>query len=221
MQLEVSTMHLSTGAIIASVAGLYIAYSILSALINYLSVQSRYLRTQPWVGLKPKWFAEYRASISSILGTREMLIEGYQRFSKDNKLFALPQFATKSFVMIPPTKVRELLQKSDDEVDLRRVLKELVASYWTGDEDIAGSGIHLDVIRHQLTRQLHMFTSDVHSELVQGFEAHWNAPKDEWMTVDALQTCMKIVSRAANRVFSGKDLCKLSKHHFCSGLMPY
>ncbi|KAF2173523.1 hypothetical protein M409DRAFT_61895 [Zasmidium cellare ATCC 36951] len=200
--------HLSTGSALAIFAGLYIAYSILYAFVASLSAQSKYLRSQPWIGLKAKWFAKYRAGMASITGTRDFLFEGYESFSKNNQLFAIPSFATKPWVLIPPTKIRELLAKPDDEVDLRGVLKEMVASYWTGDEDIAGSGIHLDVIRQQLTRKLELFTEDIHVELEQGFQEHWNAGKDKWLAVTGLDTCMKIVSRAANRVFSGVELCR-------------
>ncbi|KAK4497822.1 hypothetical protein PRZ48_010476 [Zasmidium cellare] len=203
-----SNTHLSTGSVLGICAGLYITYSILSALLAALSNQSRYLRSQPWVGIKANWFAKFRSSLASITGTRDFVFEGYQNFSKNNKIFALPSFASKSWVMIPPTKIRELLAKPDHEVDLRGVLKELIASYWTGDEDIAGSGIHLDVIRHQLTRKLELFTADIHTELEQGFNEQWNATKDEWLTVTALESSMMIVSRAANRVFSGVELCR-------------
>jgi hypothetical protein len=68
--------------------------------------------------------------------------------------------------------------------------------------------IHLDIIRHQLTRKLRLFTSNIYSELVLGFENQLGAQKDEWTTVLAFESCMKMVSRAANRVFTGAELCR-------------
>ncbi|EME83697.1 uncharacterized protein MYCFIDRAFT_137369, partial [Pseudocercospora fijiensis CIRAD86] len=39
-------------------------------------------------------------------------------------------------------------------------------------------------------------------------EQNWPANKTEWTRVKTHPTCMKIVSRAANRVFAGKTLCR-------------
>lgn len=68
-------------------------------------------------------------------------------------------------------------------------------------------GPHIDVVRRQLTRRLPLLTADVHEELALAMEQNWT-PKEEWTTVAAYESVMKIVSRAANRVFCGTELCR-------------
>lgn len=143
----------------------------------------------------------------SAKNSRQMIFDGYKTFSKNGKAFALPTFAGPPVMILPPDSFKEVLARSDEEVDLLESLQETTATHWTGAHDVAKHPFHIDVVRHQLTRKLHLLTEDIHEELVLGFENQWKAT-NEWRTVPVLNTVSRIVSRAANRVFSSAELCK-------------
>lgn len=146
MQHDLHVRDFSPGYLLAGFTTIYLTYSAISALIHYFSGQSRYSRAQVYVGCNAKWFPRFRASLASFTRGHEMLYEGYERFSKDNKLFTFPLFAQRPFVCLPPASIHELLQQPDSAVSFRPIGTETVAVYWTGDEDIAGPShtIHLN-----------------------------------------------------------------------------
>lgn len=119
----------------------------------------------------------------------------------------MPQFSTPPMIVIPTAVVHEFLSKGDDQIDHQSLGAESLATKWTIGNDFLGEA-HFDVVRRQLTRKLPLLTSDVYSELVLSMKEQWKASADEWTSVKVYPTCMKIVSRAANRVFSGAELCE-------------
>ena len=123
-------------------------------------------------------------------------------------------------MILPPTHLKELMQRPDEDLSTRAVLVELIAAKWTGDLDVAAHNpFHLDVVRHQLTRKLPALTEHVYTELVLGFQEQWNATSHEWTDLVIWDTVVRIVSRAANRVFSGTELCR--EQEFLDSMREY
>lgn len=121
--------------------------------------------------------------------------------------YVLPQFSTDPVVILPPQRLNEFLNMPDNKVDPHLPNSESIATKYTVGEGMS-DGPHIDIVRRQLTRKLHTLTTDVYEELVISVQQNWNANKTTWTKVKAHPTCMKIVSRAANRVFAGKTLCR-------------
>lgn len=111
-------------------------------------------------------------------------------------------------MMIPPGKVQALSRQPDTVLSFIEIARETIAVKYTGDADLDDNHYHLEIVRKQLTRKLPLLTSDVYNELVLGIEDQWAAKRGKWTTVPGFDSCMKIVSRAANRVFCGPDLCE-------------
>ncbi|KXT00227.1 hypothetical protein AC579_8540 [Pseudocercospora musae] len=90
---------------------------------------------------------------------------------------------------------------------LPQYMSELTRMY-TMNSDIMRNPFHLGVVKNQLTRKLPLITADVQAELALGFAQQWQLNDDhEWRTVPAFETCGSIISRGANRVFCGAELC--------------
>lgn len=134
------------------------------------------------------------------------------------KPFIIPQFASEPLVVLPAAQMAELLTFSDDDVDPFHPNQETIASKYTIGSDV-GQGAHIDVVRRQLTRRLPLLTPDVYEELSLSMIDHWKATSTGWTTVKAYPTIMKIVSRAANRVFAGAVLCRTPE--FIDGSRQY
>lgn len=189
-------------------ASLLLGYAASVTLISFFSKPARYFRNSEWAYDKTGWLSGFWASIDSLKRQRPMLQHGYTKFSKQNRPFAIPQFGGEPILMLPPTKMDNMLQQAEQDVDLKAMLQEFLAAKYTGDEDIASEPHHLDVVKHELTRKLPMLAPDVYSELLLGFADRWKIKKDGWTAVPAFQPAVNIISRAANRVFCGTELCR-------------
>lgn len=109
--------------------------------------------------------------------------------------------------MIPANRLHELVNLTDDQLDPFIPNSESIAAKYTVGYDVR-HGPHIDVVRRQLTRRLPLLTADVYEELDLAMKDNWPVNSADWTTVKAYPTCMKIVSRAANRVFAGTKLCR-------------
>lgn len=111
-------------------------------------------------------------------------------------------------VVLPPSQVRELVRKPDDEVDLHIIHWEQLANRYTSRPEVFLNPVHLSVVRRQLTRKLPTFSDDLYREMAAAFASNWGAGEDSFNKVAVYRSCIKIVSRAANRVLSGVELCE-------------
>lgn len=110
-------------------------------------------------------------------------------------------------MILPASKLQEVLSLTDEQLDHQGPNQEATQPKYSTGEDV-NDGPHIDVVRRQLTRRLPLLTADVHEELALGMDSNWQPKANEWTTVKAYESCMKIVSRAANRVFCGSELCR-------------
>lgn len=82
-----------------------------------------------------------------------------------------------------------------------------LANEYTSRPEVYLRPIHLGVVKHQLTRKLSSFSDDLFREMIAAFAATWGNDRQRFTKVPVYQSCIKIVSRAANRVLSGDELC--------------
>ena len=112
----------SPSVLLKTSAGVCLSYVLISVVLSYFSAQARWLRKQEWIGYRKEWLSDVRAGLRSVLGTRAIVMANYEK-SKEGFL-ALPQFMSKPLLLLPPNKLRDLLQKPEDEVNLYIVLTE-------------------------------------------------------------------------------------------------
>jgi hypothetical protein len=125
-------------------------------------------------------------------------------------------------VVLPPSQVRELVRKPDDEVDLHIIHWEQLANRYTSRPEVFLNPIHLSVVRRQITRKLPTFSDDLFREMAAAFTSEWVNEDDSSKEVAVYRSCIKIVSRAANRVLSGVELCRyLCTEHWLFDLTYY
>ena len=138
---------------------------------------------------------------------RSLRSDVLSKFSKSNIPFAQPSMATGALVILPPAQVRHILSMPEREIHTAEPQQEVIqAPYTICDPDIYANRFHFDVVRRQLSKNLALFTEDIGEELALGFEQYWGTSSD-WTTIRAWDSALKIVARAANRVFVGAPLC--------------
>nr|POE56583.1 ent-kaurene oxidase [Quercus suber] len=146
-------------------------------------------------------------------GTMAGTFPGGRFKSDEHTINGSGRFVGDPVVVLPADKVHDFLSQPDNILDAYTPNQAGIAQKYTIGMDLGATihdsngGPHIDVVRRQLTRRLPQLTADVYEELVLAMQTEWPATADKWTTVKAYPTCMKIVSRAANRVFAGKELC--------------
>ncbi|KXS95203.1 hypothetical protein AC578_6928 [Pseudocercospora eumusae] len=175
-------------------------------LIKTFGRRGRFLRSQEWAGSTKSWFPQW--SCKTITHSRAFTIEAFNHLSKHDRPFIIPQWGIEPFLILPPSLMKEVYQRPDKDVNIMAMLRENLAVKYTGDSDIALDAFHIDLVRQELTRKLSLLTPVVWEELNLGFQDEWIIKQDGWTSVVLLPTASRIVSRAANRVFSGTELCR-------------
>jgi cytochrome P450 len=129
------------------------------------------------------------------------------QYLKRGKSIVLPQFSSPPLVILPSSSLPEVMNMSDDQLDVYTINREDIAQRHTIGPHAVGP--HIDIVRRQLTRKLPTLAADVQSELVDALHQQFGvtSPEQE-VSVNAFATCMNVVSRAANRVFCGTTLCR-------------
>jgi hypothetical protein len=130
------------------------------------------------------------------------------QYSKLNRLFVLPNPARGPIVILPPSQIRNVLNKPDGVLDPAGPQHESVQSKYTvRDRRVTAKDFHFAIIRRQLTRALAGVTADINEELGLAFDQLWGTDAENWREVNVYESCMKAVARTSNRVFVGPPLC--------------
>ncbi|OJK01760.1 hypothetical protein ASPACDRAFT_4483, partial [Aspergillus aculeatus ATCC 16872] len=173
----------------------------------------QFWKKQPWVGVRVEWFSRFRASLRTIRDIRQMLEEGYEKYSKQGRAFVLPTIAEAPWVVLPPSSMRELLAKSDRELDHEIIHADQLQHYYTqgplGWHSVQVP-LQFDLVRRQLTRQLPLVLPILADEVDRSFRQYWGTrhTASTEVKVKVFETCTQIVTRVANRVFAGPDICR-------------
>ena len=143
---------LSVSAVVAT--GLSISlglYLLFTAIVQpALSEKGKFYKSSSWVGLRKELFSHMRAQARTIGGMGPMLDEGYEKFSKAGKAFLVPLFSNEPFLILPPTKMKQISSLPHDQIDAEIMHAESLQVKWTVGEDISGyKAYHMDVVRRQ------------------------------------------------------------------------
>ncbi|SMQ45742.1 unnamed protein product [Zymoseptoria tritici ST99CH_3D7] len=195
---------------IAWCAGILLAgYLLLTLLGNpFVSSQDKFLDSHTCLGQnKQCFFSRFRADLASVFQSSALAREGYEKFSKMGKNWVMPQFCADRVIVLPAQKLQEVMSLDDDQIDHLGPLNDAFIPKYTTGIDVL-NGPHVDIVRQKLTRRLPLMTADVYEELVLAMERVWAPKQDEWTTVKVLESTMKIVGQAANRMLCGPELCR-------------
>ncbi|CAA7264109.1 unnamed protein product [Cyclocybe aegerita] len=106
-----------------------------------------------------------------------------------------------------PKVIDEVRALPDSVLSSREANEEIVQTQFTLGEHISKNGYHVPGIRTRLTREIPRLVPSIYEEVVVGFK-DFIPPTDDWSSIKVLDTMMKIVARASNRIFIGAPLCR-------------
>ncbi|KAI6715419.1 hypothetical protein JHW43_002045 [Diplocarpon mali] len=190
---------------------LLVAWLFVSAYHIYLRLFSRHSLPEslPWVGVDDGFFSRARANIRTFLHTRDLVQEGYYKYSKNNLPFVLPNATTGPEVILPMSHMKWLHEQPDNVLSQNEVNRQfLQADYTMLHPKIIHDTVHGDVIKKELTKYLGDFTEGVQEEIDYAFRKTWGVNTKDWVEVSAYNTMLDIIARVSNRALVGLPLCR-------------
>jgi hypothetical protein len=161
------------------------------------------------VGVPPGPLSWTRAVYGSWTGLAQNTHEGYRKFSKRDRPFALPTIWTgKAIVVVPPSALHLTNRPDNELIAFWALVENIQLPYFLPDRDVIEKVIHFEVSRKDLTqRNVKRQLAPSAEELSVCFGALWGNSK-EWLTVNGWDMCGQIIARVALRTLLGYPACR-------------
>ncbi|KDB23430.1 hypothetical protein H109_04664 [Trichophyton interdigitale MR816] len=149
------------------------------------------------------------ALAKSVISMQETMREGYEKFSKANKPFALPTMWIRGAVLVLPPSKLGLLNKPRNELSsFNALLENAQFQYLMSDKDVWGNTIHFDIVRRHLReKDMSSLTKIMFEEWQGAFQTYWGDSK-EGRVIKAWDSMVRIIARAALRIMVGLPGCR-------------
>ncbi|KAI1367696.1 cytochrome P450 [Xylaria arbuscula] len=165
----------------------------------------------PWAGVGKygNRLGRVKGNLTSIFNLKDLLNEGYAKYSKDDKTYVLPYFINGPQVVLPPSQIPWLMEQPDDVLSQEAVNREfLQADYSFFHANMVDGPVHPEIIQHQFTKKIGNFSDDIVDEVRACLDDCWGTDTEEWREVKVYDTMLLVISRMSLRVFMGLPLCR-------------
>ncbi len=163
------------------------------------------------VGVSPSYgLLSWTVAIAkSVTSMRQTMREGYQKFSKLNKPFALPTMWTGgALIVLPPSMLHLLNQPRDEMSSFGALLDNAQFQYLMTDKDVWANTIHFDIVRKDLgPKNMGPLAKIMAEELDIAFRSGWGDSTVGHM-VNAWNSMVRIISHIALRIMVGLPGCR-------------
>jgi len=149
------------------------------------------------------------ALVRSVTSMQETMREGYEKFSKSNKPFALPTMWTGGALVVLPPSMLHLLNKPRDEMSsFNALLDNAQFQYLMTDKDVWANTIHFDIVRKDLAQKnIGPLAGIMAEEWDVAFKSSWGDSK-EGKVVNAWDSMLRVIAPAALRIMVGLPGCR-------------
>ncbi|KAJ7246815.1 cytochrome P450 [Mycena haematopus] len=192
---------LSSGDLSPYVAGLAIA---LSAAL-WARSQRTGLSAIPAMG-PTGLFSSYVGAYAYLCNAPKIVQEGYNKYK--SSVFRVPYYDKWVVVVSSPQLVNDLRQSRDEDLSAILGFGQIFAAKYTLGPGFITNDYHTKVIQSAMTRSITARFDDIKDEVDAAFEDEIKLTGDEWTSVPALATVLRVISRASNRLFVGLPLCR-------------
>lgn len=113
-------------------------------------------------------------------------------------------------IILPPRLIKAVYSLPETTLDIHATQNETIQTKWTvWDKEVADNDFQINVVRHQITRNLETLTPLMAEEIERGFDRWWGGANDprEWKEVKVWDDCLKLIAGASNGAFCGAPLC--------------
>ncbi|KAI0425470.1 cytochrome P450 [Xylaria sp. FL1042] len=194
------------GAVVA-VALIITSLNLIRRLFSNASLPSNL----PWVGVgkHDNFLGRARGNLTGFFRLKDLLDEGYEKYSKNDQTYVLPYFINGPQVVLPPSQIPWLMEQPDEVLSQMHVNRQfLEADFTFFHANRADIPVHPEVIAHQLTKRIGSFADDVADEVRACLDEYWGTDTEEWREVKVYDTLLLVITRMSIRVFMGRPLCR-------------
>ncbi|GAB1314337.1 hypothetical protein MFIFM68171_04547 [Madurella fahalii] len=135
--------------------------------------------------------------------------EGYKKYCKQGRPFALPTIWTGKAIVVVPQSTLHLTNRPDSElIAFWALVENIQLPYFIPDREVIEKVIHFEVSRKDLTqRNVNRQLAPTAEELEVCFRTLWGDSK-EWKTVNGWDMSGQIIARVALRTLLGYPACR-------------
>ncbi|KAI0870675.1 cytochrome P450 [Hypoxylon argillaceum] len=167
------------------------------------------LSSLPTIGTRNELFSWSRATLRSLVSTRDWAFEGYYKYSKSHTYYSIPSIDQGRVLVVPPRYIREVYSITDKRLDVHDTGNKTLQAQWTiWNNNIYENSFNLDIVRNYITRNLEIITPPLALELKYAFAREWGTTTTNWVEVRAWRSSLKIIAGVANAAFCGPPLCR-------------
>ncbi|KAJ7060186.1 cytochrome P450 [Mycena amicta] len=162
-----------------------------------------------WMGKNDQeWFSALRANWRGWFESIPMYMEGYKKFSKDNKIFVVPTWTRAPQILLPPSMASWLAAQPEHIVSAKdRTFNAAQFKYTVGHPEILKNDMVELIIKRELTKTVGTLNEDIIDEILSSMDSLYGTD-GEWRECYIFDSLTRTVGRVVNRVFVGKELCQ-------------
>ncbi|PPQ77970.1 hypothetical protein CVT26_005275 [Gymnopilus dilepis] len=181
------------------------ALSVVYLAWKWFNSETYKLRHIPTVGSSGV-ISSYFTALRFLRHGHEIIHEGYNKYY--GTAFKVPTMSRYLILVSGPQMVEDIRRATDDQMSFEEAVAETIQTDYTLGRRVRVDHYHVPIVRTPLTRNIAIRFSDIKDEIVTAFSELVPAKEDEWVTLPALATIMKVVCRTSNRLFVGLPLCR-------------
>ncbi|KAM7194028.1 cytochrome P450 [Naviculisporaceae sp. PSN 640] len=172
-------------------------------------------KTIPWVGTGPDSknpFSRAKVALKSFFGLKPLLIDGYEEYSKRNRVFILPNIVNGHEVILPTQQMPWLLEQPDTVLSQYETNRQFMCGDYTMLNLLGPDWPRLpEIVKRATTRDLDDFVEAMADETQDSLKSLWGfktGGENAWHEIDLYEVMLEVVARISNRVFVGNPLCR-------------
>ncbi|EJC98410.1 cytochrome P450, partial [Fomitiporia mediterranea MF3/22] len=149
--------------------------------------------------------SSYVDAYDFIANAQSVLEQAYEKYK--NGVFKIAEMNRFTIIINNRDMIEEIRKAPDSTTTFVAAIADDFAFCWTLGQKFATDTYHLGTIRNQLNHNLGFLFDDIRDEIMQAFNDL--IPKgNDWVSIPALDTARKVVSRTSNRILVGVPLCR-------------
>ncbi|KAF1943936.1 cytochrome P450 [Clathrospora elynae] len=188
-----------------------LTYWVVATAYNFLTASSP-PSTIPWMGYGKGWLAGFR-NFTALTKSREWLLAGYDKYSRNNKVFVLPAtLGMPAEIVMPRAQLSWMFDQPDHVLSTSEAHYDfLQGDYSFVDPVILKDPYHEHVIHKNLVRNLNAIIPDLEEEVPYAVADVYGTDTEGWKKLEVLESFMKMIPTLTNRMLVGKPLCRNRK----------
>ncbi|KAL5116601.1 hypothetical protein ACEQ8H_005479 [Pleosporales sp. CAS-2024a] len=195
--------------------------ALITALVTYLIAATIYHslnaprlpRSIPWQGYGKGWIAAVR-NFYAVTKNKEWLLSGYEKYSKNNKIFLLPAtLGIQAEIVVPTSQMSWMFDQPDSVLSSSASHYDLLqGDYAFVEPIILRDPYHEHVMHKNLVRNLNAIIPDLADETPQAVEAVFGMDTTAYTKLETLDAFLRIIPRISNRMLVGPRLAHEPKY---------